>query len=547
MSNSLASKGINTVAVAGMEGLLHDYTTNHFRMPRIGPVIIGSILKELGYSVKVFAEAVHKFDKKTLDQICSADLVAMSILTYGASRAYALASLIRQVNKNAIIVMGDVHPTIMPDDCLAHCDFVIRGEGDETIVELLAYLNGEAGAPALQEIAGLSYWSDGRIVHNGSRERPKDIGVVADLSLVDTFVRSDTVSYLTEGRGSMSVIQASRGCPIACKFCLGSAILGEEYRTKEIDRVLDNLNLIRSFNLGKRPVVFFIDNHFFINRPWTKALLRKIIAEKYEFSFIAFGQYFVGRDPEMLDLLREAGFIRIFVGFESINPQTLKDFNKAQSEAAMRDCIAAMHKHGIQIHGSFIFGGETDDESVAEATVQFALDTDILTASFFSLTEYPFESHGFVPATNVLPGNRLLADKLDYYNLNFVSFYPQLMRPSQLQKKLISAYERFYSPKRLFSQVSNRQYSLAYQRAIGYWGQRKLIEQMRQYVPYLEAKEEGKYTAENTLLVERLGLSSPKFRFEGPADGHYHRIYGAAPFTRAKGLVEERSAVGTYN
>lgn len=532
MSDPHVSKRINSVAIAGMEGYLSDYTTNHFRMPRIGPVIIGSILKELGYSVKVFAEAVHKFDKQTLDQICSADLVAMSVLTYGANRAYALASLIRHANKTAVIVMGDVHPTIMPEDCLAHCDFVIRGEGDETIVELLSYLNDEGRAPALQEIAGLSYQHEGHIVHNNSRERPKDIGVVADLSLVDTFVRRDIISYLTEGRGSMSVIQASRGCPIACKFCLGSAILGEQYRTKEIDKVVENLILIQSFNLGKRPVVFFIDNHFFINRQWTKALLRRIIEGKYEFSFIAFGQYFVGRDPEMLDLLREAGFIRIFVGFESINPQTLKDFNKAQSEAAMRDCISAMHKHGIQIHGSFIFGGETDDEEVSEATIQFALDSNILTASFFSLTEYPFESHSFVPATNVLPKNRLLADNLDYYNLNFVSFYPQLMRPSQLQKKLISAYERFYSPRRILKQISAGEYSLAYQRAMGHWGQRRLITQMSQYVPYLEVKEEGKYTAENTLLIERLGMSPPKFN--SPSDGHYHQICGAELVTHGE-------------
>jgi len=543
MSDTSVSKRINSIAIAGMEGYLCDYTTNHFRMPRIGPVIIGSILKELGYSVKVYAEAVHKFDKHTLDQICSADLVAMSILTYGANRAYALASLIRQVNKNAIIVMGDVHPTIMPDDCLAYCDFVIRGEGDETIVELLSYLNEEGGAPALHEIAGLSYRHDGHTVHNNSRERPKEIGVVADLSLVDTFVRSNIINYLTEGRASMSVIQASRGCPIACKFCLGSAILGEQYRTKEIDKVIDNLNLIQSFNLGIRPVVFFIDNHFFINRQWTKALLRRIIAGKYRFSFIAFGQYFVGRDPEMLDLLREAGFIRIFVGFESINPQTLKDFNKAQSEAAMRECIAAMHKHGIQIHGSFIFGGETDDEAVAEATVQFALDSNILTASFFSLTEYPFESHSFVPTTNVLPKNRLLADNLDYYNLNFVSFYPQLMRPSQLQKKLISAYERFYSPRRILKQISAGQYSLAYQRAVGNWGQRRLMAQMRQYVPYLELKEEDKYTAEDTLLVERLGLSSPKF--DRPSDDHYHRIYGVEPVTNEAEFVNRQSVMST--
>jgi radical SAM superfamily enzyme YgiQ (UPF0313 family) len=523
MKKNLPPNEISHIAIVELGGFLKDYTTTHFRMPRIGPVIIGSLLEELGYNVKVFAEAVQEFDKKTLEYICSADVVAMSVLTYGANRAYALAKLIKQINRDSIIIMGDVHPTIMPEECLAYCDFVIRGEGDETIVELLSYLE-DGTAPALNQIAGLSYWDEEQIIHNSNRERPKNVNVPADLSLVEGFVRPDLVSYIVEGRGSMSVVQASRGCPIACKFCLGSAILGKEYRAKDIERVLNNLNQIRSFNLGKGSVVFFIDNHFFINRQWTKALLREIIAGGYDFRFIAFGQYFIGRDREMLDLLREAGFIRIFVGFESINPQTLKDFNKKQSEAAMRECISVMHEHGVEIHGSFILGGETDDEEVAEATIQFALDTEIMTASFFSLTEYPFESHDFIPATNVLPKRRLLADDLDYYNLNFVSFYPKLMKPSQLQRKLISAYDRFFSPKRIAKSVLKGDYSRAYHRAIGYWGQRKMIAQMRGYLPYLEVKEREKYTLENTLIEGNLdnGPSS----FVNSTAFLYHQIYG---------------------
>jgi radical SAM superfamily enzyme YgiQ (UPF0313 family) len=518
---------IRTVAFAGMEGYLHDYTTTHFRMARIGPVILASILREHGIETKVYAEAVHRFDRRTLREICRADMVAISVLTYGANRAYALCSLIRQVNPAALILMGDVHPTLMPEHALAHCDFVIRGEGDEAIVELLAALNQEPGAKALSEIGGLSYWDVGEIHHNPARPRPRDINVVADLSLIDTFVRPNWRTAFTEGRETMSVIQASRGCPIACTFCLGSSILGTQYRTKEIDRVIANLDRIQGFGLGSHPVVFFIDNHFFIDRPWTKELLRRICERDYGFHFIAFGQYFVGRDPEMLDLLRQAGFIRIFVGFESINPETLQAFHKKQSEASMRECISAMHEHGIEIHGSFILGGETDDAETAEATIRFALETEIMTASFFALTEYPCEPHPFVPATNVLPQHRLLPGNLDYFNLNFVSFYPRRLRPSHLQRLLISAYDRFYSLSRAGRSLLDGNSHRARQRAIGHWAQRKMVRQMRDYVPQLEAAEEGLYTPAGDLVEERLEHRPRRLTNSDPH--RYNPIYGIPP------------------
>ena len=120
---------INSIAVVGMAGYLSDFTTTVFRMPRIGPVFIGSVLKDHGYDVRVFSEPVKRLTREHLQYIVSSDLIAMSVLTFGANRAYALARLIRQMNKTAVIVMGDVHATIMPEHCLDYCDVVIRGEG----------------------------------------------------------------------------------------------------------------------------------------------------------------------------------------------------------------------------------------------------------------------------------------------------------------------------------------------------------------------------------------------------------------------------------
>jgi len=513
---------IKNIAVVGMEGYLRDYTITAFRMPRIGPVIIGTILRDAGYNVRVFAEGVRAFRQEDIEWMASADFVAIAALTYGANRAYALATLLRRVNAKIKILIGDVHATIMPESCLQYANYAVRGEGDETILDVLAYENGDEGAHDLSEIPGLSYWRDGKIHHGSQRERPKDIDIIADLSLVEGIVKSQLNTIVTEGRMTLPVLQASRGCPVGCKFCLGSAILGRKYRRGSVERVIENLHHIRRV-LGEPRPVFFIDNHLFINAKWTKELLRRIIKEKFRFAFIAFGQYFIGKDPEMLDLLREAGFLRIFVGFESINPNTLKEFNKRQAEAEMRFCIEQMHKHGVDVHGSFMLGGETDTEDVAEATIKFAVETDICTASFFCLTEYPFELTSTTPVTNMLPPHRLLADNLDYYNLNFVSIYPRMMRPSRLQERLIEAHERFYHYRRGLSQVWRGNYHKGYERLMGYWSQRRLIQQMRDYLPYLRMKEEGKYDDKGNLIEDALSRE-PK-RFSCPYPTLYDDVY----------------------
>lgn len=516
---------INRVAVVGFAGYLQDYTVTFFRMPRIGPVMMATLIRDYGCEVKMFAEGVKAIDKYAIDYICSADLVAMSVLTYGANRAYAMASLIKQKKPSTLILMGDVHPTIMPEHCLQYCDFVIRGEGDETVLQLLAHLNNVAGAEGIHNIPGLSFWEDGRIIHNIKRQRPKNIEVIPDLSLVHSFYEEVGFKSYLKGRMTMAVAQASRGCPVACSFCLGSAILGKQYRTRGVEGIIDNMKNIEEAANGVRLTLFFIDNHFFINKRWTKELLRRIIEEKFNFWIVVFGQYFIGKDEEMLSLMKEANVNRIFVGFESINPETLKEFNKRQSEAAMRSCIKKIHEYGINIHGSFMLGGETDTLLTARATIDFALETRIMSASFFGLCEYPFENHNFIPTTNCLPKNRLLPkENLEHYNLNFVSIFPKKMRPSQLQRVLIDAHQEFFSLKRVFRSILELDLYAAGRRLIGFWAQRKMVQQMKNYIPYLEKMEKGVYDEKDCLIEE--ALPQTPFNFVNPYPDLYNELGG---------------------
>ena len=126
------------------------------------------------------------------------------------------------------------------------------------MLERLDYLKGpDEWLHRLNHIDGIRLGRNDGKVHHPKRSRPRGIDTPLAFSLVDSLVQKDWQIKTTEGRQTMSVLQAARGCPVACKFCLGSSLLGAEYRTKDMDVVRANLDLVRAYNVGRSPVVFF--------------------------------------------------------------------------------------------------------------------------------------------------------------------------------------------------------------------------------------------------------------------------------------------------
>ena len=118
---------------------LHVYSDAY--IPRIGSLVLATIMRQLGYGVRVMLEEVEKIDT---DEFSEADLICISSLTTTSPGSYEYADFIRNVYPDKIIVMGGTHPTFVPDEALLHCDFVVRGEGEEALVELV-YLPKERG------------------------------------------------------------------------------------------------------------------------------------------------------------------------------------------------------------------------------------------------------------------------------------------------------------------------------------------------------------------------------------------------------------------
>ena len=210
------------------------------------------------------------------------------------------------------VIMGGAHPTFMPDESLEYADFVIRGEGEHSLVELLEHL--ENGTPALTGIKGLSYRDrDGRNVHNPSREFIEDLDSLPepDFSLVHNWNPSNTYPVST-----------SRGCPYDCKFCSVIQMFGRSYRFKSVEATLKELKYVASVSKATK---FIVDDNFAANKRRTKEILRGMIAEGIKTRWSAQVRTDVARDPELLRLMADSGCHTLYIGFESINPATLED------------------------------------------------------------------------------------------------------------------------------------------------------------------------------------------------------------------------------
>ena len=279
------------------------------------------------------------------------------------------------------VIIGGAHPTFLPDEALDYADFVIRGEGENSLVELLEHM--DKGVPHLEDIKGLSYRDgEGKIVHNPDRDFLEDLDGLPtpDFSLVHNWTPSNTYPIAT-----------SRGCPYDCSFCSVIGMFGRRYRCKSVEGTLEELKHAVSVS---RAVKFIVDDNFAANITRTKQILRAMIAEKIRTRWSAQVRTEVARDPELLRLMADSGCDTLFIGLESINPGTLKEYNKKQDLTDIITCIKEVRYHGIHIHGMFVLGAESDDVKTIRETVDFAQRLAIDTIQIMIL--HPFRGHRFL-------------------------------------------------------------------------------------------------------------------------------------------------------
>jgi radical SAM superfamily enzyme YgiQ (UPF0313 family) len=325
-----------------------------------------------------------------------------------------------------------------------------------------------------EKIQNLSYLVEGRAVHNP--ERPKipnlDVNPIPDYHLITGWKPGGVISVAT-----------SRGCPFSCTFCSVPGMYGHAFRTHSVERVLEELESHRG-NL----YTFFADDIFTANKKRVKELIRGMIARNLTPQWGAQVRTETVDDPELLQLMRDANCFNVYVGFESINPRTLKLFNKKQDLDKIERSIERFHAHKIRIHGMFVVGSDEDDLETIDATADFALKHDIDSIQFMIMTPIPgspdYESiyaHG---------EKYIISRNWQFYDGHHVVHQPRRLSPYELQVGAIRAMEKFYSWRGIAQKLLKRD---IYYATIRYWGKKMLRqwwkdEENRAHVAWLRAQ-----------------------------------------------------------
>jgi radical SAM superfamily enzyme YgiQ (UPF0313 family) len=351
------------------------------------------------------------------------DLVGISFMTSNASRAYWLAREFKKRGKT--VVLGGVHPTLLPDEALPHGDSVVIGEAEGVWVELLEdYKNGRLK----------------KIYHNPW----------PDLS---TYVPKDFGKIKTRRLFAIVPLMISRGCPYHCDFCCVTALFGEEIRHVPVD------NIVRDIKESGRKNFMFLDDNIIGQPSYAKELFAAL--KPLKISWV--GQSSISllvKDDELLKLAAESGCKGLFVGLESVKEVQMNSLRKSfNSLQELESALKKMRKAGIFVHASMIFGFDEDTKEVFDDTVRFLIKNKVHTVSFNVLTPYP----GTRTLQKMKEEGRLLTDDWKYYDHSTVVFQPKNMSPYELMAGKIRSRKKFYGAWSILSRLlGNFRHPVAY-------------------------------------------------------------------------------------
>ncbi len=368
-------------------------------MPQLALYILQG-LTPTEHDVKVIEEEAEDVD---LEQAC--DLVGISCMTANAPRAYDLCKEFKKRGKT--VILGGVHPTILPEEALQYADCVVVGEAEGVWEKLLTDFQ-----------------------NNNLQKKYND--PTPDLK---KYVPKDFSRIIKKRLFKLVPIMTTRGCPYNCDFCCVTNLFGKKIRHVSIE------NVVRDIKESGAKNFMFLDDNIIGNPKYAKELFKAI----KPLNIIWVGQASVSllvKDDELMQLAADSGCKALFFGIESVSEEQLKTMRKAFNEIEdMENAFKKIKKMGILIHASMVFGFDNDTKEIFDDTVRFLTKNKVSTVSFNVLTPYP----GTKIYNDLKKEGRLITTDWKYYDHNTVVFEPKNMTPYELQMGKINARKKFYT------------------------------------------------------------------------------------------------------
>jgi len=412
----------------------HAFTRVGFVMPPLGAAYVAASLKRAGHDV-----AMHDFTvDDSVPDYGSFDLVGISGDTPRHKRALDIARAAKQAG--AVTVMGGPHVTFMDAETLAepYVDYVVRGEGERTAVELV---NAVASGGPCTGIAGISYMDNGALVRNPDREPALDLDSMPfparELLDMDLYRRAEMA------KRKLTSIISSRGCPSACRFCSSSRFSGRRWRPRSVESLVREIRLVTGeYGFGG---VAFLDDNLTLDPARVIELSKAIIDDGLDIRWWCFSRVdTVVRNPEMVKWMGRSGCRYVFMGIESAHQGQLDAYGKKTSPEKAGQAVRILKDNNIETLGAYIIGAPAETARMIEDTIKFSVRLDTGGAQYTMLTPYPgTELYDRVK-------DRLLTGDWDMYDCTRPVIRSDHLSPGELSRLYAKAYRKFYlRPKRV--------------------------------------------------------------------------------------------------
>lgn len=392
------------VVLLSPKGPLYRHRTGIFRRSlRYAPLTL-TTLASLAPRELDIEFVIHDEGIEDIPEDIDADLVAMTVITGSAKRAYALSKRFRE--RGIPVVLGGPHVTLVPHDAEPHADAIVTGYAEESWPQLLRdFAAGQMKRRYVQSPA---------------------------LALEKLpFPRREMLAgkpYLTT-----HVFEATRACVHDCEFCVVPAAWGRKPLQKPVEDVVADIRQ----HYAKR--IIFIDLNIIADREYAKRLFRALAPLKVKWFGLATS--LIVRDNELLDLAAESGCSGLLIGLESISQDNLDEINKGwNAPDKYGELVAKLHERGITLMGCFVFGMDHDEPDVFLKTAKLAVETAIDLPRFAISTPFP----GTALYHRLEREGRLLTKDWELYDGQHVVFQPARMSVKELQEGHEAAWRHAY-------------------------------------------------------------------------------------------------------
>jgi anaerobic magnesium-protoporphyrin IX monomethyl ester cyclase len=358
---------------------------------------------------------------------------------YNCARTFEIS---KKVNKNIINVAGGIHFSTLPEESLLQfpeIDFIVRGEGEITIVELINKINKNE---KIDKIKGISYKKNGKIINNQNRPLIPNLDKLPypAYHLVEENIKKYHFSMMAGKKTCYMILEGARGCDFRCSFCTQWYHWGGCWRSKSIKRISDEIEYLNETYGGV--FLWLTDDYFKINKRG-KNLYNELRRRRCKDDIMLFLQTRtddITKNPDLIEKLREVGTYWIMCGVETPSKEILEEFNKETKNEDAYEAMKILRGNDIFSHAMFVIGSRKDTNESIKNLIQFSIDINPDFAIYTALTPFPGTSYFKIALRN----NWIKDMNYANYDMAHAIMPTETLTKQEVQRELLRCYQTFY-------------------------------------------------------------------------------------------------------